>query len=456
MTNNPLMLRNWKVLHEPKIERDGSRVFSAEYEVKPDSCPECGAIERLYRHGTKTVTYRDIPAFGAKSVIEAKVIRYKCRECSATFMQPIPDVDARRRMTTRLIKYVGEQGIYKTFSEVARDVGLDEKTIRNICDDYMGSVIRNHEIYAPTILGIDEMKLGERKRTIFIDVDGKALLDLIDAMNRKRVDLWLSRLPHRNRVRLVTMDMWGPYRASVKALMPHARIVTDKWHVVSKANDALDRVRARHRRIIGDHRNPHKGRLLLQTHGKNLSPMRRMALEGVLLNTPLINDGWTCKEGFYAIWEATNRADAEARYDAWKASIPASVKPEFGKLATTVDNWREEIFTFFDLPFTNAYTEARNRLVKDMQREGRGYSFDKLRAKALLSKRLTGEPMVLCQNCLAVFPKQEYINPKHIIPWSGSAMTNIRNSITLCYECHSRFHILEEDVHDPTSTSKSE
>ena len=56
-----------------------------------------------------------------------------------------------------------------------RDLGvieLDEKTIRNICDDYMGSVIRNHEIYAPTILGIDEMKLGERKRTIFIDVDG--------------------------------------------------------------------------------------------------------------------------------------------------------------------------------------------------------------------------------------------------------------------------------------------
>ena len=39
------------------------------------------------------------------------------------------------------------------------------------------------------------------------------------------------------------MDMWNPYRAAVKAVLPQARIVVDKFHVVRMANDALERVR---------------------------------------------------------------------------------------------------------------------------------------------------------------------------------------------------------------------
>ena len=37
--------------------------------------------------------------------------------------------------------------------------------------------------------------------------------------------------------------MWNPYRAAVKAVLPQARIVVDKFHVVRMANDALEKVR---------------------------------------------------------------------------------------------------------------------------------------------------------------------------------------------------------------------
>lgn len=450
MANNALMLRGWTVLDEPHINDDGERCFTAEYTVLPEACPNCGVLGRLYRHGVKTVTYKDIPAYGHQSVIEVKVVRFKCRDCGKTAMQDLPDMDTRRRMTTRLLAYISDQGVRKTFSAVARDVGLDEKTVRNICEDHMEKVFKHHVIDAPLILGVDEMKLGERKRTIFIDIGERKLLDLIDAMNRGRVDQWLYRLPNKERVKLVTMDMWGPYRAACTAILPNARVVVDKWHVVSKANDALDRVRSRHRRIISDRRNPHKGRLLLQTAERNLSPMRRMVLDGVLANTPLIRDAWTCKEGFYAIWNTKDRTEAEGRYDAWKAAIPSSVREEFGKLAKTVDNWREEIFTFFELPFTNAYTEARNRLVKDLQRDGRGYSFEKLRAKAILMAPLTSEPLILCESCLGVFPKSAFLTTHHIRPVSKTPKDR---PMRLCANCHRRFHILREDAHVIDSTS---
>lgn len=46
-------------------------------------------------------------------------------------------------------------------------------------------------------------------------------------------------------------------------------------------------------------------------------------------------------------------------------------------------NWNDEIFAYFDQSVTNAYTESTNNLIRAMQRLGRGYSFEVLRAKML-------------------------------------------------------------------------
>ncbi len=454
-TNNALKLGFWTVLRDPYYPNEDLEIIEAEYQVMPDSCPKCGGF-KLYRHGTKVVKYRDAPGQGHQALIEARVIRFKCRDCGETFMQPLPDMDEKRRMTKRLFHYIVKQGIRQNYSEVARHIGMNEKTVRNICEEHVDMVRQMMLDEGPLILGIDEMKLGGHKRTVFIDVAGKSLMDLIETMNRKAVDRWLYLMPHKERVRLVTIDMWGPYRAACKAIIPQARIVVDKWHIVSKANDALDRVRSRHRRIIKDKRNPHRGRLLLHTKPERLSPMRRMVLDAVVVNTPLIGDAWRAKEGFYDIWKADDRAAAEARYDAWKVGLPASIKPEFGKLVITVDNWREEIFTYFEHRLTNAYTEARNRLVKDIQREGRGYRFDRLRAKAILQEPITSVPLAVCESCLGLMPKTDFLSIKHMMPKYWKPPKRMGTLPWLCSECHRRFHTEMEIDHVSHSTSKSE
>ena len=52
-------------------------------------------------------------------------------------------------------------------------------------------------------------------------------------------------------------------------------------------------------------------------------------------------------------------------------------------LLTAMENWGEYIFNYFDHPYTNAFTEASNRRIKDIQREGRGGSFPTVRAKII-------------------------------------------------------------------------
>jgi hypothetical protein len=46
--------------------------------------------------------------------------------------------------------------------------------------------------------------------------------------------------------------------------------------------------------------------------------------------------------------------------------------------------WKPLILNYFEHPYTNAYIEALNGLMDQINRTGRGYNLDTLRAKALL------------------------------------------------------------------------
>ena len=48
------------------------------------------------------------------------------------------------------------------------------------------------------------------------------------------------------------MDMWQPYRDAVRSILPKAKIVIDKFHIVRYASDALDAVRKEIRKTLTD------------------------------------------------------------------------------------------------------------------------------------------------------------------------------------------------------------
>ena len=50
-------------------------------------------------------------------------------------------------------------------------------------------------------------------------------------------------MANRHQVEIVSMDMWKPYRRAFQTVLPQARIVVDKFHVVRMANEALEKIR---------------------------------------------------------------------------------------------------------------------------------------------------------------------------------------------------------------------
>jgi hypothetical protein len=66
--------------------------------------------------------------------------------------------------------------------------------------------------------------------------------------------------------------------------------------------------------------------------------------------------------------------------------MSSNSKDAYKDLVRAVDNWHDEIFNYFDKRLTNAYTESINSIIRQVERMGRGYSFEALRAKILLMR----------------------------------------------------------------------
>lgn len=129
----------------------------------------------------------------------------------------------------------------------------------------------------------------------------------------------LARLPQRDPVEIVSMDMWAPYRDACRVALPQARIIVDKFHVVRMANHALEVVRKTLRAELSDkqRRGLMHDRFALLKRADDLTDRDRLTLELWTSWTPLLAKAYEAKETFYYLWDATGCVEAEARYADW-------------------------------------------------------------------------------------------------------------------------------------------
>ena len=70
----------------------------------------------------------------------------------------------------------------------------------------------------------------------------------------------------------------------------------------------------------------------------------------------------------------------------WRETLPEPVKRDFMQIGYAFSAHRAPILNFFEHRYTAGFTESVNRLAKDMNRLGRGYSWEVLRARLLHHK----------------------------------------------------------------------
>lgn len=389
---NALYLPDWSV-SDVIIDENDAYQIAAKYDRTPTRCVNCHASGRLVKRGGRSKTFVDAPVHGRHTYIHVHLIKYTCRACGTTFMQPLRDMHNTHRMTTRLVKYIEKQSLLKPIAHITEDTGVLEGVVRDISNAHYARLSEKHarDLRAPRHIGIDELELGKKQfRAIFIDLDDSWPFEMLRNRSLGSVQNFFMRIPNRRDVETVTMDMWWQYRTAVRRTMPQAAIVADRWHMVDKANAAMDEARRRYQRNL----EPEVRTALKAVNGiflkrpSDLSASETLDLDGWLANSPKLYEAYEAKEALLNIWDLHDRAAAKAALAAWRASIPKDPKGVFSPLLKTTKNWENEILNFFDHHrLTNGKTEARNGAIKRIYNYGAGYDFESIRARALFGKR---------------------------------------------------------------------
>jgi transposase len=108
--------------------------------VKPAAqvkvCRHCGSV-KVSKWGGSEIVVRDIPAHGKRVSIYIRAQRLRRGDCDRSAFEPLPALADGRRMTRRLVAWIGAQSLRRVFAAIADETGVDEKTVRNIFHDYI-------------------------------------------------------------------------------------------------------------------------------------------------------------------------------------------------------------------------------------------------------------------------------------------------------------------------------
>lgn len=463
-----LDLQGWQVL-EKRLDGDEYEIH-VEYTKHPDACQKCGVVGQVYRHGPKVVTYRDSPIRGRPVRLVARVQRYRCRDCGGTFLQPLDGIEDERRMTTRCVRYIEEQCLRDSFTRLAEHVGCVEGTVRNIAQDYIQRLADEYRPHSTTWLGIDEVMISKQLRCMITDVGNRLPVDMLKERSKPVVTAWLRAYPHKDAIQGVATDMWRPYKDAVQEVLPGVPVVVDKFHVVAMVSRGLEAVRRGMRADMTEKMRRYlmRSRFLMLKRPKDLNAKDRMALDMMLDNVPDLKTAYGLKEEFADIYDLP-KAQALEAFRAWPAKVPTHLRPAFKEILSAMKNWETEILAFFDHPITNGYTEAVNGVAKVINRAGRGYTFDVLRARVLFkgsnkpekpfrptihSSNVGGVAMLIeraagrCECCLGAFEETE-LWPVHIAPVVQGQRPQM---MVTCRTCFERFHTESITDHHLDST----
>lgn len=361
--------------------------IDAEAKQHPTSCQNCNSPD-IVGFGRNEQLVRDLTIHGKRVGIYVDTRRYQCRACKKTFYERLPGVDCKRMMTSRLVKWMGEQSIKRPFAHIAEEIGVTENTVKNVFNDYINELERTVRFETPQWMGIDEIHIIKKPRCVVSNIENNTIVNVLRDRNKKTVADYLFRLKGRELVKCVAIDMWEPYKDAVRDVMPQARIVVDKFHVERMANDCLETVRKEIRSNLTDkqRRGLMHDRFILLKREAKLEGFDRLTLESWTKNFPALGAAYRAKEDFYAIYDSLTVTEGINRFREWEDCLAPEIKGAFYPLTRAVNNWMPEIMAYFDHPVTNAYTESLNNLIRVMNRLGRGYSFEALRAKILFTE----------------------------------------------------------------------
>jgi len=394
-----LDLPGMRVAHFAIEEQGGGKYLHlfCEHEYDIAICPHCGkAMASGYDYRYRCVRHLDI--WGMRTLVHFSQRRFDCWVCGKPFTENLEWIDPKRRQTRAYEEHIYQRVRKTPRKHVALQEGLSESTVLDIFKKWAKQATRQPRRRGLRVLGVDEISLrkGHKQYALVLsDLERRVVIDVLPNRRKDTLERWLDDLTEKERraIKVVSMDMWKPYRQAVRKKLPHAEIVADRFHVMKQLNHQIDLLRRalqRKARKTDEALNQVlKGnRWLLLKNRSELKPDQEAQLQAILNASDELRTIYLLKEEFRTICDKIDdKAQAERFLRAWIWKALATGSRYLIRFVKTLRNcnWWHEFLNYFDDRVTQGFVKGVNRAIRGIINRAFGFrDFDNFRLQVLV------------------------------------------------------------------------
>jgi len=344
-------------------------------------CGECGGLARRVKD-RRTRRWRHLDLAGMTLHLRYSIRRVHCERCGAVKTEQVPWAAhggnftyAFEERTAFLAQQCSQTAVHKLHRVAWRTVG---GIVSRVVGRTLGD--RDERLDGLKHIGIDELSYRRHHEYITVVVDheqGKVVWSSkgksAETLRAFFKDLGPER---RAAIETVTIDMSQAYISAVREMVPHARLVFDRFHVQRLVQDALDETRRDEVREAENERE-RKGlkgtRWALLKAPWNLTNDDIQTLDELEQANRSIFRGHLLKESFAAILDGRQINVARGRLETWIEDAKASGLEHFARTARTIERYLDGILEYVRTGLNNGRTEGLNGKIRTITRRSFGF-----------------------------------------------------------------------------------
>lgn len=344
----------------------------------PVCCPHCKS-DRLRRKDKRWREPRH-ESWGLRHcILELESCKFRCKDCARTFWQRFPGILPHKRSTEpfrRSIFVAHYDGVNR--SRLGKRENIGPATVERWFQDFLGREYAERQgAPCPRVLGIDEHFFSRKQgyATTFCDLRSHTIFDVVLGRSEAALEDYLAKLPGKDRVRIVCMDLSSGYRAIVRKHFPNAKIVADRFHVIRLINHhflacwrEIDPAGSKHRGLLS----------LLRRHRHNLKPHQVTMLEAYFEQFPVIGQIYRFKQRLCYLLLKKHRTRQQCiplirRFLRALHELSQSGLAHLVQLGQTLNSWASEIATMWRFTRNNGITEGFHNKMEAISRQAFGF-----------------------------------------------------------------------------------
>ena len=325
--------------------------------------------------------------FEYKCYIICSIPRYVNSEGKVTTI----DIDFAPKSRSYTNKFSQQVILYlqtvRVQSTVANLLNTSSYIVRSIMEDAVENALSTRGFITDfKHVSLDEKayKPGHEYATILIDSDKECVLNLIEGRKEKSVKALffeLNEQENQPQIELVNIDMWKPFMNVMKELSPYAMQVHDKFHLVKKLSEAIDKTR---RNEIKENPILTKQKYSVMKNQENRTENQQKIFEEMTKVNLKTSEAWAVREDFRTVFNPNHWSDKLYLYKIWIENASKKNLKYVNEVIETFKRHTQGIENAIITDTTSAKHENLNGRIQSVLAKARGFlNFDRFKINVM-------------------------------------------------------------------------